>query len=412
MPLLVPCDELHPGMRLFEPLVSDGRIMLQGGKALSQSDIASLRRRFGELTLRIGDSVLDEVIEFEDDSRERNVADKVQQMVSKSMSRVQKRFAERMSLGSADFDTLHASVNEVMAFLRDNPTSSALITSCLDGNSYLSTHTGNVFYLSMLLGSKVLDYVMAERKRQTSAQDLQSSLAKNLTALGLGVMTMDLGLLPLWDLFKADKPLAEADRRAIREHPLVGADMLPKSFSAVARRIVRTHHENFDGSGYPKKLEGGKLHVFTRIVRIADAYDAATSQRVYKNAKSPARTLWEMLAGPYRRFYDPKLMTAFARLIQPFPVGSKLRLEDGRYAAVVKYNRKNPFKPTVVIAFDAQNKPIPRQNLEDPVELSAQPALRVKSFRGEDLSFIYDTETQKPAAARKGFTTLLQAAFP
>jgi hypothetical protein len=262
----------------------------------------------------------------------------------------------------------------------------------------------------MLLGSKALNYVVVERKRQTSARDLQSSFVKDLTPLGLGVMAMDLGLLPLQELFKEDKPLTEADRQAIREHPLVGADMLPGSFPAVARMVVATHHENFDGSGYPRKLEGHKLHVFTRIVRIADAYDAATSQRVYKDAQSPARALWEMLAGPHKPFYDPKLMAAFAGLIQPFPVGSRLRLEDGRYAAVVKYNRTNPFKPTVVIAFDTHNKPIPREDLEDPVDLSSHPDLRIKSYRGEDLSFIYDSGSGEEPALCEEFTTLFEAA--
>ncbi len=173
MPLLVPCDELQPGMRLFEPLVVNGRVMLQGNKALSRADITAVRRRFSGLSVRISDPILDNIIDFEDDSRERNVADEACQMVSESMSQVQKRFAERVSLGGADFDTLHASVQELMEYLRNNRASAALITSCLDGKSYLSTHTGNVFYLSMLLGSKVIDYIVAERRRQTASRDVR-----------------------------------------------------------------------------------------------------------------------------------------------------------------------------------------------------------------------------------------------
>ncbi len=412
MPLLVPCDELQPEMQLVEPIVSNGRVMLDSGRALSQTDISTLQRRFDGLSVRVGDPVLDDVIDFEDDSRERDVADKTQQMVSESISQVQKRFAKRVSLRGADFDALRASVNHIMKFLTDSRTSTALITNCSDSNTYLSTHAGNVFYLSMLLGSKAIDYVVSERQRQTSARDLQAGVVKDLTPLGLGAMTIDLGLLPLQDLFKVDRPLSEAGRSAIRDHPIVGADMLPVSFPAVARMVVATHHENVAGSGYPRELGSEKLHVFTRIVRIADAYDAATSELVYKDARSPVRVLWEMLAGPYKRFYDPKLMAAFAKLIQPFPIGAQLRLEDGRYAAVVKYNRENSFEPTVVIAFDADHRHIPREELEDPVDLSLHPDLRIKSFRGEDLSFIHGTEPETEAPAREKFTTLLQAAFP
>jgi HD-GYP domain-containing protein (c-di-GMP phosphodiesterase class II) len=394
--------------------------MLQEGKVLAQSEIGVLQRRFGGLSVRIDDPVLDGAVEFENDSHERNVAEKARQMVSEFISRIQKNFAgrtsrggaEQFSLGGGDIDALNKSLDELMQFLKENPTSAALTTGCLDPNSYLATHTGNVLYLCMLLGSRALSYVAAERNRQTSARQLQHRLARDLTPLGLGALAMDLGMLPLQDLFKSDKPLTGAQRQAIRKHPAAGAAMLPETFSSAARMIVRTHHENFDGSGYPDALERGKVHVFTRIVRIADAYDAATTEHVHKGAKSSARVLWEMLAGPYKRFYDPKLMAAFARLIQPFPVGAKLRLEDGRYAAIVKYNRTNPFRPTAIIAFDAHNKPIPREGLENPVDLGSNPDLRIKSFRGEDLSFIYDSASQKNAKPREKSGTLLEMAFP
>jgi len=399
-------------MKLYEPLLSNGQVMLQGGKALTSADIAVISRRYPGLSLRIGDPVLDDVIEFEDDALERDVASQTQQKISKSMSEVGDRFAKRASLGEADFDALHSAVEELMAYLKSNTVSAALINSCLDSNSYLCAHTGNVFYLSMLLGSTVLDYVVAERNRQTRAIALQANFATDLTPLGLGAMAMDLGMIPLQHLFKSDKPLTDADREAIREHPLAGAEMLPQTFSAVANMIVRAHHENYAGTGYPMRMPGNKVHVFTRIVRIADAYDAATSDRVHKGAKSPARVLWEMSAGPYKRFYDPGLMKAFARLIQPFPIGSKLRLEDGRYAAVVKYNRHSPFQPTVVIAFDTHNKPIPREELKEPVDLSRQIDLRIKSFHGEDLSFIYTAGPEQDAPAREKFTTLMHAAYP
>ena len=412
MPLLIPCDELTPGMKLYESLIADGRILLQGGRALTSSDIRVLKRRYAGLSIRVGDPVLDEVIEFEDDARERAVATWTQQKVSQSMSQVQSRFARRASLGSADFDALASAVCELMKFLRANPTSAALISSGLDSGSYLGAHAGNVFYLSMLLGSTVLDYVASERNRQTLARGLKVRFAEDLTPLGLGAMTMDLGMLPLQHLFDANKPLSDADREMIREHPNVAAEMLAGNFSSLSKTIVRTHHENFDGSGYPAGTPREKVHVFTRIVRIADAYDAATSERVYRKARSPVRVLWEMSRGPYRRFYDPRLMRSFSKLIQPFPIGSKLRLADGRYAAVVRYNRRDPFKPVVVVAFDEHNRPLPKEDVKDPVDLAENPDLRIASSRGENLSFLYAKAPDQEAPIAQKFNNLLEAAFP
>ena len=60
--------------------------------------------------------------------------------------------------------------------------------------------------------------------------------------------------------------------------------------------------------------------------------------------------------GPYRHHYDQRLVKAFVRLIQPFPVGSKIRLRDRRYGVVVKYNRDNPVAPYIVVAFDPRGE--------------------------------------------------------
>ncbi len=420
MPLLVTSEELRPGMRLSEPLSSNGRVLLKGDRPLSPADISALQRRFSGLSLRVGDPLWDEVIEFEDDANDRYVAETAQHMVSEAMSHVQLRICEQISDGSSGRQTIraselgvvHSAIEDLMQFLDENPTSAALISSCLERSTYLAAHTGNVLFLSMLLGAKVLDYVVSERKRQTKARDLGYYAAQDLAPLGLGAMTMDLGLMPYQALYTSSAPLSEDDRKTIRQHPSAGADMLPESFSAIARMIVRTHHENFDGSGYPSGLDGNKLHIFTRIVRIADAFDAATSQRVYADARSPARVLWEMLAGPYRRFFDPRLMAPFARMIQPFPIGAKLQLSDDRYALVVKYNRRNPFKPIVLVAFDEHNRPIPRESLEAPVDLSECDELRLKSYRGEDLSFIYNGESVEFIEGPQAFSSGFEAAFP
>ena len=99
-------------------------------------------------------------------------------------------------------------------------------------------------------------------------------------------------------------------------------------------------------------------------------------------------------------------------MIQPFPIGAKLRLEDGRYAAVVKYNRQNPFKPTVVAGWNEHNQPIPREELQPPIDLSEHPETRLDSYRGENLSFLYHVDQTEEVPARQTIATLLDAAYP
>lgn len=411
MPLLVPTEELHPGMQLYEPIVSSGRVMMQGGRALSPNDVDVIRRRYPGMAIRIADPVLDQLIEFEDDAHERKVASETQQRVSECMNEVQERFSSRASMARVDFGTLQETVNELMEFLKANPSSAAVVSQCLDSKNYLGSHAGNVFYLSMLLGSTLMDYVVAERKRQTAA-DLKSHFAMDLAPLGLAAMVLDVGMIPIQHLLSVDRPLTPDEATLVRDHPTRGAEALPDSFSAVARTVVRQHHENIAGSGYPKGLRREKVHIFTRIVRVADAYDAATSGRVYAGAKSPARVLWEMTAGPYKGLFDQRIMQAFAGLIQPFPIGSRLKLKDGRGAAVVRYNRKNPFDPEVVVAFDANNEPLPKEKLIGPLYLSTRRDLKIDSLHGEDLSFIYSSAPPQTLSGQREFQRPIDAFYP
>jgi HD-GYP domain-containing protein (c-di-GMP phosphodiesterase class II) len=400
-------------MKLAEAFLFNGRTMLPGGKTLSYDDVSVLQRKYPAVILKIGDPILDSVVTFEDDSREREIAHAITQKVASVMSEVQTKFTQRANLGSIDFLSMHRTVTGVVEYLKENPVSAALINRNGAAGSYLSEHAGNVFYLTMVLGSAVRDYVMRERMRQTSAANLSSALAMDLLPLGLGAMFLDIAMVPLEHLFAPGYRLLDEDRQAILKHPADGADLLPDSMPAATKMIVRTHHENFDGTGYPHHAPGSSLHVFSRIVRICDAFDAATSEKLYQHAKSPARVLWEMSTGPYRKCYDPVLMKVFCGIIQPFPIGAKLLLEDGRAAVVVRYNRKAPFQPSAVIAFDENGQRLSADQLVGPVNIGDNNSLRLRSFGSENLSFVYEAMEPNPAATGSfAFHEIVDAAYP
>ncbi|UCE58167.1 MAG: hypothetical protein JSU63_12045, partial [Phycisphaerales bacterium] len=340
------------------------------------------------------------------------IASSTQQTIANCMGQVHERFSARASLEGMDFQAINTTVSQVIEQLGADPTSVALLNKCVDTDAYLGEHTGNVFYLSMLLGSAVREYVVKERQRQTTARALRYDHVIDLVPLGMGAMFIDLGMTPLRDLQNADRALTEEEANLLRQHPLAGAAALPEGFNSVAKMIVRTHHENLDGSGYPDAMPADQQHIFTRIIRIADAYDAATAQHVYKEAKSPARVIWEMTCGPFHRFFDRNLVRVLARLIQPFWIGTKLRLSNGQYGVVVKYNRRNPFAPDVVIAFDREGQPLAKSELVGPVELGNERTLRIQSCGDEDLSFIYHVTFMDDAPCPAIRQSLFEAAYP
>ncbi len=400
-------------MRLRDAIVAQGHTILPAGKELTQADVDALRQRFAGLVVRVHDPVLDDAFEFEDDTHDRTVAQHAQQRVVQVMTNVSERFLSRSSLAEVNFAAMQASLSEVIDYLRANPVSTALLARGFSSKTYLTDRAGNLFYLSMLLGSAIRDRVRAERERMRQPCASTPATDINLLPLGLGAMFIDVGMYALQELFRGDRPLSRPERQTLREHPRTGAKMLPDDLPPLVRMVVQTHHENLDGSGYPEKLSGEAVHLFARIVRIADAFDAATAQRVYREAVSPVRALWQMTKGIYRRHYDPVLMKVFARLIQPFPIGARLRLQDGRYVIVVKYNRRNPFLPTVVVAFGADGERLPSHQLIGPLELDQHCDLRLASYAGEDLSYLYDTSFFEALAPVRGdFATLYEAAFP
>jgi putative two-component system response regulator len=102
--------------------------------------------------------------------------------------------------------------------------------------------------------------------------------------MGLMSMLHDIGKLTTPDaILKKPGKLTEEEWVIMREHPLNGVRILGNNpFYETAREISAGHHENYDGSGYPNRLSGDAIPLSARIVRLADVFDALTTQRPYK----------------------------------------------------------------------------------------------------------------------------------
>ena len=397
MPIMLHVDELKPGLCLAQAIYQGEQRLICGGQKLEQWHIDALRRRFPTLVVRVLDPILDGMAEFEDDTQNVEVATTITSRMSRLMSSVQAKIGARTSLDGSDLTGLQAAIKEVMDYLVAHPVTAAVLMRSGGTTGYLQEHAANVMYLSLLVGNAIRDYVYHERARTTRSRTLAVRYGLNLTPLALGCLFHDLGMLEFEDLLYTDAPLTPEQFQRIRQHPLTGVNLLPKETDAVVKTVVRTHHENMNGTGYPAGLAGDKLHVFSRIIRLADAYDAGTSDRVYRQAKTPARVLWELTCGPNRHLYDPLIARILSGMVQPFPIGAKIRLNCGRYAVVVRHNRRHPFRPTVIIAFDEEGRRLKKKQLEPPFSLVDHEEVRLVEFAGQDLTFL-NTGPQPPPA--------------
>jgi cyclic di-GMP phosphodiesterase len=180
-----------------------------------------------------------------------------------------------------------------------------------------------------------------------------------LLALAVGLPEGEAELIrraaPLHDIGKIGIPdaillkpgrLSGAEFGVIKTHTTIGAEILSGSRSpllVLAERIARTHHERWDGRGYPRGLAGEQIPLAGRIVAVADVFDALTHQRPYKEAWPVQQAVSEVLAQAGAQF-DPRLVDAFSRLDHStllrsvkeseLPGGSRVLRPEARHAAL------------------------------------------------------------------------------
>lgn len=101
----------------------------------------------------------------------------------------------------------------------------------------------------------------------------------------------------------------------VKIHPVIAADLLEKAGLVDIAKVVRHHHERFDGTGYPDGLKGEQIPIESRIVAVVDAYDAMTSDRPYRSALSPERAIDELKVNAGTQF-DPLIVQIFVELLK------------------------------------------------------------------------------------------------
>jgi len=136
----------------------------------------------------------------------------------------------------------------------------------------------------------------------------------DLEDLRLAAVLHDIGKIGIKDSVLLKQARLDHDEIAhMREHPLVGEDILVhiEQMKGV-RKIMRAHHEKWDGTGYPDGLKGEDIPVHARIIAIADTFDAITTDRPYRKA-ADWKTATDEIKRCSGRDYDPSLVEAFLR---------------------------------------------------------------------------------------------------
>jgi len=394
MPIAVSPSEVVPGMQLARAVRNQYSTLLTNGTILNDDAIGRLGRIQLDDAIMIRDPLLDAFVEFDDPSIEQEAAVRVHREMVATLTQVEESFRRSTVLKPGDFINFQQSLADVVQSIQNSAVHSAFLIKTQSADEYQKFHSANVFYLAMLLGREMRDYIARERIKRTASNRATGLL--DLTPLGQAALLHDIGLLTVGRLGQKTKRLSPEESEQIRNHPTAGADLIPESGSPVLRTVIRQHHELADGTGYPKGRRLEETHVFSRIVRVADAFDTATSRQRYRQALLPCRVLYDMTTGPWRHLYDATLTKVFLSVIQPFDIGARLKLSTGQYGIVVKHNARRPFAPVVIAAFDGNGKRLPKEQLRPPIDLSADTSVRLEAFGRESLGYLY----RSPALSR------------
>jgi putative nucleotidyltransferase with HDIG domain len=138
---------------------------------------------------------------------------------------------------------------------------------------------------------------------------------EQMRALEFGALLHDIGKIGIPDaILRKPAKLTSSEWAKMRQHPLLGQDILRDiKFLEQAARVVAQHHEKWDGSGYPLGLRGEEIDLNARIFAVADAFDAITSDRVYRAGKTYQAAADELVLFAGKQF-DPKVVEAFHRV--------------------------------------------------------------------------------------------------
>lgn len=171
---------------------------------------------------------------------------------------------------------------------------------------------------------------------------------KNIT---LAALLHDIGKNEI-DKKILDKPskLTLEEYEIIKNHSKLGYEALKnkESISSTIKVAVLEHHENEDGTGYPRNIKGENIHIFAKIIHVADVYDALISKRVYKKAYEPSEAI-EYLMSNIGIMFDMNVVLTFIKYIAIYPVGTMVMLSSGEKAQVVKNNDNMPLRPVVAL---------------------------------------------------------------
>ncbi len=254
---------------------------------------------------------------------------------------IQKIYEIIKNNGNLDISAYKKDVSPLIDSIDRNSSAAASLTVLARANRYLFTHSLNTAILSAILGR----YIGLSRE--------------TVEELSIAALLMNVG--QIWmpsNLLQKKGKLSKEEFQLVKQHTVKGSKyLLSQNTPESILKSVKSHHEKYDGTGYPEGLSGNEIPQFARIISICDSYDAMTSDRPYREALTPNSAIRHLYSMANSAFH-PRYLESFIKCVGIYPVGCFVKLSDGRYGVVVTNTPKAPLLPQVKIVFNSRFRAI------------------------------------------------------
>ncbi|MBP0725625.1 HD-GYP domain-containing protein [Bacillus sp. RG28] len=329
---IVVTSTLVPGTKLGKPIYNEqGKILVNANVPLTEMMINRLHI-LGISFVYIQDPLTEDI------QIEKTISDELRIESTKKIEDTFLKFQNEeshlrwLSLEKST-SQLKGIISSLLKELKENKDMLSLLADVICYDEYIFSHSLNVTMYALSIGINL------------------GFSQKQLDLLGLGALLHDVGkmVVPLSILEKPGR-LTDDEYEQIKLHTTAGYEILRTvpNIHSVAAICALQHHERLNGSGYPHGISGKEMHQYSKIIAIADVFDAVTSNRVYRQAMLPHEGL-ELLYSGSDKLFDSSLIQTFRESLSIYPTGLTVKLNDGRQGVVCRQNRMSSDRPVVRI---------------------------------------------------------------
>ncbi|MBI2891504.1 MAG: HD-GYP domain-containing protein [Nitrospirae bacterium] len=238
---------------------------------------------------------------------------------------------------------------EIIGLLIDDKELLLNFTNLAWQRAYLPSHSTNTAILAMNIAT-ALGYS-----------------APQVLEIGYGALLHDIGML--WvpeEIVNKKGRLTPYERIEVSKHPYHAVTMLRRirGLPTGVPLIVFQVHERLDGGGYPRRNSEEKIHRFSKMITVADIYEALTKPRPFRAAYKPYDAMRLTLQMVYRKEIDADSVRAFLQYVSLYPIGSFVRLSDERVGKVIGANEEDYTRPLVRVMWQG-DQPLPAHQVVD-----------------------------------------------